>query len=77
METELGEKEVSPKGATWTMTVAAAAIRLALTISIVPATAPQTHRRAAKSPIKFTSIFSPVLLRFVLTYVKIVHRLLS
>jgi len=62
METELGEKERSPLGATWTMTVAAPAISLALTINIAQATAPRTHRRAAKTPNKFMTIFGPVLL---------------
>jgi hypothetical protein len=66
METELGEKEVSPPGATWTVIVAALAIPLALTINIAPITAPRTHRRAAKAPNKFMTIFSPVLLSLVL-----------
>jgi hypothetical protein len=44
------------------MTVAAPAIPLALTVNIAHATAPRTHRRAAKAPNKFMMIFGPVLL---------------
>ena len=66
METELGKKEVSPEGATWTATVAAPIVPLALTINIAHAPAPRTHRRAAKAANKFMTIFSPVLLSLVL-----------
>jgi hypothetical protein len=62
METEKGEKEKSPPGATWTMTVAPPAIPLAPTTSIAAITTPQTQRRGAKTPDKFMITFPPVLL---------------